>query len=102
HFYLVAVCGGAVIGYAYAQVQHEPETRWKYAARTLVVDQMGVAAQHRGRGAGTQLLEAVRDLAAAQNVDRLLIHVWAFNPAQRLYERFGFAPFNRKMVVEMK
>ena len=101
-FYWVAVIGDAVIGYAYARVVDEPENRWKWASRVLVLDQMGVATSHRRLGAGELLWGAVREAAVAQHVDRVVLNVWAFNTvARQFYERLGFAPFHERMAVEL-
>jgi ribosomal protein S18 acetylase RimI-like enzyme len=96
------VIGDAVIGYAYARVVDEPENRWKWASRVLVLDQMGVATSHRRLGAGELLWGAVREAAVAQHVDRVVLNVWAFNTvARQFYERLGFAPFHERMAVEL-
>jgi ribosomal protein S18 acetylase RimI-like enzyme len=45
--------------------------------------------EHRGRGIGSSLLhDLIAEAAAAGK--RLTIHVEEYNPARRLYERFGF------------
>ena len=43
----------------------------------------------RGRGIGTRLTRAVIDWAAAQGLP-VTLHVEPFNPAYRMYQRFGF------------
>ena len=101
-FYWVAVHDGAIIGYAFARVIAEPENRWKYATRILMLDQMAVAWRSRRLGAGTALWDAVRELAVALGVDRIVLNVWAFNvPARRFYERMGLTPFHERMAVEL-
>ena len=100
--YWIATAGDAVAGYAYAHWQDEPASPWKHATRTLAIEAMGVAAAHRRRGIGERLWAAVREEALRQRVDRVLLNVWAFNePAQRFYERMGFAPFSVRMAVEL-
>ena len=101
-FYWVAVIGDAVIGYAYARVVDEPENRWKWASRVLMLDQMGVASSHRRLGAGELLWDAVRETAVARQVDRVVLNVWAFNTvARQFYERLGFTPFHERMAIEL-
>ncbi len=51
----------------------------------------------RGQGIGTALLEAVLAEASAHGVTAS-IHVEAFNPARRLYERLGFTQIENKGV----
>ena len=102
HFYWVAVADGVIIGYAYARVVDEPENRWKYASRIVVLDQMGVTARSRRVGAGARLWDAVRALAIGKRADRVVLNVWAFNGSARdFYERVGFTPFHERLAVEL-
>jgi ribosomal protein S18 acetylase RimI-like enzyme len=85
-------------------LQHYPRAHWwivmcgEEAAGRIYVDQTGaelrimdisLAAPHRGRGLGSALIRAVLNHADAQRLPATL-HVEPFNPALRLYERFGF------------
>jgi RimJ/RimL family protein N-acetyltransferase len=50
-----------------------------------------VAAEHRGRGIGRQLLEAAVEWSRMSEIRKLELHVFPHNaPALRLYESFGF------------
>lgn len=101
-FYWVAALGESVVGYAYARLVDEPESIWRYAARALVLDQMGVDGPHRSQGIGQRLWIAVRDGAIAERVDRVILNVWAFNgDARRFYERLGFTSFHERMALEV-
>lgn len=60
HRFWVAVDDGRVVGYAYVIVNQEPDTPWRYPSTVVTLDQMGVAAAARGRGAGTGLIAAMR------------------------------------------
>lgn len=56
--------------------------------------------EHRGRGIGSTLLEAV--LAEAAEAGKpVRIHVESFNPAMRLYERLGFRKIDENGVYHM-
>ncbi|MGE5466646.1 MAG: GNAT family N-acetyltransferase [Ignavibacteria bacterium] len=55
-----------------------------------VVD-VSLLPEHRGRGIGGALMQAVIDGAAAAGCSAS-INVEAFNPARRLYQRLGFLP----------
>ena len=50
---------------------------------------MGLLPEHRGHGVGTALLTDVIVRAEALGLP-IVLHVESFNPAKRLYERFGF------------
>lgn len=98
HRFWVAVADGDAAGYAYATVQQEPETAWRYAATVVTLEQMGVAARYRGRGAGAGLVAAVRDAAAAAGAGEVRLNVWAFNEGARaFYRRCGFAQVQERL-----
>ena len=98
HRFWVAVVDGGVVGYAYATVQAEPETAWRYATTVVTLDQMGVAARHRGHGAGSALVAAVRDMAAALGAPEVRLNVWAFNAGARaFYARCGFVAVQERL-----
>jgi class 3 adenylate cyclase len=101
--YWIATLDGRAVGYAHARVVDEPESVWRFAARTIVLDQMGVSAPHRSRGIGSALWYAVRDTAMAERAERVILNVWAFNrAARRFYERIGFLPHHERLVFELE
>lgn len=51
---------------------------------------IGVTAEQRGRGIGTQLLTALIDETRARNLPALSLSVEPDNPAANLYRRLGF------------
>ncbi len=59
------------------------------AADELRVMDIALLPEHRGRGRGRQLIEALQAEAAAAGIP-ITLHVEAHNPAQRLYARLGF------------
>ena len=102
HHYWVATLGSAIVGYAFAHVADEPESPWRYAARVLMLDQMGVDARHRSTGIGAKLWSSVREAAVAHGADRVILSVWSFNAgARRFYERMGFHPLHERMAYDL-
>jgi len=102
HHYWIATIDGHAVGYANARVADEPESVWRYAARTMVLDQMGVSIGHRSRGVGSALWDAVREAATTERVERVILNVWAFNrAARRFYARIGFQPYHERLVFEL-
>jgi [ribosomal protein S18]-alanine N-acetyltransferase len=79
--YVVAEQDGAVIGYAgLFATRHQAD-----------VQTIAVATGHQGSGLGRTLLTALLDEARRRGCGEVLLEVRADNePAQRLYERFGF------------
>jgi GNAT superfamily N-acetyltransferase len=77
--YDLIVAGGDVLGRLYV---HRGED-------VLLVVDLALLPEHRGRGIGTGLLKRV--LAEASAVDKpVRVHAERFNPARRLYARLGF------------
>jgi GNAT superfamily N-acetyltransferase len=62
--------------------------RWEGEIR--IVD-VALLPEHRGRGIGAGLIRPLLDEADAAGL-KVTINVERMNPAQRLYERLGFAP----------
>jgi ribosomal protein S18 acetylase RimI-like enzyme len=84
--------------------QHRPETEFLVildrdgpvgrlyvceTAEQMIVMDIALLPEHRGRGIGTRLIEALMERAQASGVP-MTLHVEANNPAQRLYARLGF------------
>jgi ribosomal protein S18 acetylase RimI-like enzyme len=75
------------------EVDGEPAGRL-YVARwddEIRIIEIALLPEHRGRGVGTALIRELLE-EAAQNGQRVSIHVEKHNPALRLYERLGFEP----------
>lgn len=82
---LVAVHEGVIVGLAGLCGGTLDEERH---VATLAVS---VAKDHRGRGAGTALIEALVTWAPSAGITRIQLWAWSSNPgAIALYERLGF------------
>lgn len=88
HWWIVT-CGAEPAGRLYVE-QTEAELR--------IMD-VSLAAPHRGRGLGSALIRAVLRHADEQRLP-VTLHVEPFNPALRLYERFGFIRIETRGVYE--
>jgi ribosomal-protein-alanine N-acetyltransferase len=81
-WYLVAMSGESVLGYAGLCVY--PDSAW--------VQNIAVRRSAQGTGLGSRLLDALLTEAAHRHAPQIALEVAADNPvAQRLYERRGFA-----------
>jgi ribosomal protein S18 acetylase RimI-like enzyme len=95
---LVADVDGEVVGYAIAEVQHRPETPYKYPLDVLYIEQIGVRAVDRRRGCAKALVEAITALPRTRGIGRVELDVWAFNEAaQASFKSMGFEPFQLRM-----
>lgn len=89
--YLVAVCDGAVVGYAYAH-EHMERAAYGWNVETSVYVKMG----ETGRGIGRGLYRELFDQLQEQNVQNLYACVTLPNgPSERLHRSFGFALVGR-------
>lgn len=61
----------------------------EHRSEDLRLMDMGLLPEFRGRGVGTRLLTDVITRAESIGLP-VVLHVESFNPAKRLYERFGF------------
>lgn len=50
----------------------------------------GVLPEYRGRGIGRSILDALAEAARSRGAKRLLLEMRRGNPAERLYDTFGF------------
>ncbi len=88
HGWLVAVDGGAVIGYAYAG-RFRPRAAYAWAAETSVY----VAEHARRQGVGRSLYTALLHLLRAEGYHRALAGITLPNPGSvALHEAMGFSP----------
>jgi ribosomal protein S18 acetylase RimI-like enzyme len=60
-------------------------------SRDLRIVDISLLPRYRGQGVGTVLLQSVIEDANSAGLS-VSLHVAAFNPARRLYERLGFQP----------
>jgi ribosomal protein S18 acetylase RimI-like enzyme len=81
---------GGDVGAAWLRLWPGPETGYGYVDRATPELAIAVRPEHRGRGIGACLLDALIDRASVRHRS-LSLSVSPDNPAVRLYERFGFA-----------
>ena len=91
---IVARVEGVCVGYALVCERVRKENAFRYASRSLVVDQMAVSNAHRRQGIGSLLMDRVRSEADRRAVQRVELNVYSDNDgARRFYEGAGFGRF---------
>lgn len=91
-FALLATRDGVDVGYCVVHVHHGPDDTW-VTGDVAEVESLAVAAEERGSGIGTLLLDRVdAELAEAGIVDLQIAVVAANADALRFYQRRGLAP----------
>lgn len=89
--FLLLEDAGEARGYAWLEVKQYPENPFKKAYQSIYVHQISINGTYRKQGYGTQLMEAIYDLAKEQNVDRIELDYWCGNEiAKNFYDKKGF------------
>src|ERR671911_1655658 len=87
---VVAVVDGQRLGAAWYRLFPAEDPGWGFVATDVPELSIGVAAEARGRGVGSALLDALLTVAREQGFQAVSLSVDRRNPARRLYERKGF------------
>lgn len=90
---------GKVVGMLQMSVYGQPRDTFLKLLHSLepgeaYIEQVCVDPETRGQGVGTRLLKWSEETARAKDATRLSLGVVAGNPADRLYQRFGFEEVN--------
>ena len=94
----VARVDGVCLGYALVCERVREENAFRYASRSLVVDQMAVSNTHRRQGIGTRLMERIRGEAARRGAQRVELNVYSDNDeARRFYKAQDYVRFQDLM-----
>lgn len=97
-FAWVAMRDEMALAYVIALVQNREENAFRYAHKSLHIDQLSVNASFQRQGIGGQLLQHVIQWAAEQKINRITIDHWAQNlAAATLYTQAGFANYMYRM-----
>ena len=92
---------GEPLGYAVLSVKRSMAS-WDVGSRVGELETLAVAAESRGRGIGTQLIEACQERLRAEGITHWSVGVVEANEgATRLYERAGFKPFYRNLMARL-
>ena len=93
----IAEENGELVGYVLCKLIERPENPFTFARRHLLVDQISVRPNSRGRGVGVALIEQAGMLARELGVSKIQLDSWSFNTgAHRFFEKLGFKKFNHR------
>jgi ribosomal protein S18 acetylase RimI-like enzyme len=92
---VVGECNGATLGAAFGWLFTADRHAHGFVDETTPEVGVGIEASHRRRGIGTNLLNALADVARADDIAALSLSVELGNPALRLYRRLGYVEIDR-------
>ena len=92
---VIALLDGVAVGAAWWRYFDRDGPGYGFVQESVPEVSIAVLAGHRGRGVGTELLNALRHAARVEGIARLSLSVERDNPAFALYERVGFRPVGR-------
>ena len=103
HRLFVCEDGDKLIGAVIVVLQETAEDRWNKPRLCGYIEDLIVASTARGRGVGSQLMQAARRWVASQGVQTIELHVWEVNTgARRFYESLGLRTVQRRMTWELE
>jgi len=91
HF-MICEDGESAIGYVWFQEVFRLESAFRYLDHHVYINQISVNEDHRGKGAGKLLFDAVLKFAEDNDIKRIGLDYWAKNEsAKEIYEKLGFS-----------
>ena len=102
-FVFIIEAEAQAVGYIYAKAVTRPESAYTYVQRQMVVDQIAVRPNDQHSGYGQMLMQAVRDEALAQGINRVVLDVYEFNSnAYRFYAKMGFERVSFRLALDFQ
>jgi ribosomal protein S18 acetylase RimI-like enzyme len=90
HTILVAQVDGAVVGYAWFEIQDRPQTPFTWAKKRVFLHHICVDSGHRRLGVGSALITGVEERALAGGIGEVALDMWSLNnPTQSFFKSCG-------------
>jgi ribosomal protein S18 acetylase RimI-like enzyme len=103
HTILLAQIDGAVVGYAWFEIQDRPQTPFTWPRKRVFLHQICVDFGHRRLGVGSALITRVEERALAGGIGEFALDLWLLNDtAQAFFKSCGLKPYRlflRKQTV---
>lgn len=99
---LVAEENGRILGQVLLNISKTPDDPIIKPRKFVYVDEIGVAASHRGQGIGKMLMAAAKAWAQKQGIKEIELNVWEENGrAIGFYEKLGYQTVRRRMWIQI-
>lgn len=90
-------------GYILLNVKQYLDTPFRYAYKTLEIDQICVDSKFKGQGLGKVLVDKAKAVAQEEGISRIEMNFWTKNPnSGDFFDSQGFTPFNQRMFWDNK
>jgi diamine N-acetyltransferase len=82
---------GQYVGYTFVEIKIQTESIFKKEKRSVYVHHLSVVGDQKRKGYGSELLNAIYNLARSNNIELVELDFWDDNDiAKNFYEKHGF------------
>lgn len=98
NYFFILNLVGEDIGYIFARIIDRPENPFMHAWKYIYIDQISIKPGYQRLGFGSELLDAVQQVAIEEGIDTIALDTWSFNQqSESFFRKHGFVTFNRRM-----
>ena len=91
-----------ILGQVLLNITKTPDDPIIKPRKFVYVDELAVAASHRGQGIGKKLMEAAKEWAKQQGIREIELNVWEKNGrAIHFYEKLGYQTIRRRLWIQV-
>ncbi len=94
--YLVAETGNKIVGYIRGSIIENKDPFFK-TIKIGYLNALAVSKKHTGRGIASELNKSLEKWFKENKCSQIHLEVFENNPAIKIYEKWGYKTFNRKM-----
>ncbi|GLH62398.1 GNAT family N-acetyltransferase [Parageobacillus sp. G301] len=82
------------LGYAWIEIRNYPENAFKKSYKSVYVHQISIVENHRRKGCGSKLMDAIYDIAKTNGINKIELDYWFSNEiAKNFYKKNGFVKY---------
>lgn len=101
-YFMIAQVDSRVVGLITAEVANIENHDLMLDKKYMKIERVVVDSKYRRQGIATKLLEHIEKISIKLELDFIDIGVWDFNPAKKVYEKFGFKTTLHKLKKDLK
>jgi ribosomal protein S18 acetylase RimI-like enzyme len=85
HTILLAQVDGAVVGYAWIEIEDRPQTPFTWAKKRVFLHHICIDFGHRRLGVGSALITRIEERAGAAGIGEFALDMWSLNDTARAF-----------------